>query len=197
MRNGNPFSTSKAADLSSGVLPEALRRQLAPDEQVLWHDSPRQGLMLRPADAVLIPFSLLWGGFAIAWEINALSMDMPLIFKLWGIPFVLVGLYLIAGRFWWDARLRAHTHYALTNERILVVSGFNGQKVQSHPLRTLPPITQTERADGSGTIALGSPALIQLPSGWPGAAATPELHIKTNVQQVFRSILDAQRRQNM
>ena len=195
MDSKNPFSAHAA-------LPAALQRQLAAGEQVLWHGRPRQGLMLRPADAFLIPFSLLWGGFAVFWEINAWRMDAPLFFKLWGIPFVLLGLYIIAGRFWVDARMRARTHYALTTERILIISGLNGlngHKLQSLPLRTLPPVTQTERADGSGVITLGHSHPAQwlyglLPPGWPGAAtAAPELHISAHAQHVFQLIRDAQR----
>ena len=101
-------------------LPAALQRQLAAGEQILWQGKPRQGLMLRSADAYLVPFSLLWCGFVIFWEWNVIRLGAPLLFKLWGIPFVLVGLYLVAGRFFTDARRRAHTHYVLTTERLLI-----------------------------------------------------------------------------
>jgi hypothetical protein len=57
----------------------------------------------------MIPFSLLWGGFAIFWLLGASRIanfwtnrpDKTLQWfgVVWGTPFVLVGQYMIWGRF--------------------------------------------------------------------------------------------------
>ncbi|MDO4795347.1 MAG: hypothetical protein Q4A28_05325 [Brachymonas sp.] len=194
---------SSFASSSPAALPAALQGQLAAGEQLLWQGRPRQGLMLRRSDAWHIPFSLAWCGFAIFWEWSVIRTNAPLFFKLWGIPFVLVGLYMVAGRFVWDARNRSHTHYALTTERLLIASGKGHAHIQSLSLRNLPDISLSERADGTGTISLGclqapfdSTAAWGKRGEWPGRrAGALQLVGIANARQVFQLIRDAQRRQ--
>jgi PH (Pleckstrin Homology) domain-containing protein len=178
-------------------LEQITRSQLGRNEKLLWSGQPRGGIKLRAADALMIPFSVMWGGFAIFWEMSVLKQGAPGFFALWGIPFVLVGLYLIVGRFFVDAWQRSRTYYALTNERAIIVSGLLGQKVKSLPLRTMSDITLTERPDGSGSIALGpasGPYGWMTESGWPGMGRyqPPTFEMIENVRQVHTLLRDAQ-----
>ena len=118
---------------------QEMTRELSPTERLLWAGRPLNGLRFRPADVFLIPFSLLWGGFAIFWEWSVFNSNAPFLFLLWGIPFVLVGLYFIVGRFVVDARQREKTCYGVTNERVIIVSGIFSRKVKTLSLRTLSP----------------------------------------------------------
>ena len=153
-------------------LPEQVAsRQLGPSEHLLWSGRPRQGFMMRPSDALLIPFSLMWGGFAIFWEASVITSNAPFFFRLWGIPFVVVGLYLMVGRFVVDARARSRTAYAITDERVLIISGQLGASVRSLSLSNLPELTLEERPDRTATITFG-PAPSQWQSGrWLGSSA--------------------------
>jgi hypothetical protein len=149
-------------------LQNIVQRELRPDERLIWSGTPGRGLRLRPSDALMIPFSLLWGGFAIFWEYGVLfGLDpsgraspsaAPIFMRLWGIPFVLVGLYLIVGRFFSDAFVRARTIYAVTDQRIFILTQVFGMRVRSLSLRTLPEMTLAEKANGSGTITFGASA---------------------------------------
>jgi hypothetical protein len=104
----------------------AISQALDSGESLIWSGAPRHGLVLRPSDAYMIPFSLLWGGFAIFWEASVLRMPPgpnTAFMSIWGVPFMLMGLYLIVGRFFVDARIRAKMYYGLTNRRAIIISG--------------------------------------------------------------------------
>jgi hypothetical protein len=131
------------------------RNRLLAGETILWTGQPAQGLMLTGRDGLLIPFSLFWGGFAIFWEsLVAKTPKAPAFMGLFGVPFVLVGLYLIFGRFLVDAWVRGATSYALTNQRILIARQRPSSSFTAIDLDRLTDATLTERTDGSGTIVL-------------------------------------------
>src|SRR5436305_1981729 len=100
-----------------------VQRELRGSERLLWSGAHPAGLRLQRADLVIVPFSLLWGGFVFFWECTVLSQpNAPRFMALFGVPFVLVGAYIIFGRFFFDAFQRSRTAYALTDERIIIVS---------------------------------------------------------------------------
>jgi hypothetical protein len=135
---------------------ERITRELTSGEKLLWSGRPRQGLIFRPVDILLIPFTMLWCGFAVFWEGSVLAMNAPSFFKLWGIPFVLIGLYILFGRFVADAYQRSRTTYGVTSSRVILISGLIQESVRSLSLRSLPEIALTERSDGTGNIVFGT-----------------------------------------
>ena len=46
----------------------AIQPELTSGESVLWAGQPNNRVIFHNEDLFLIPFSLLWGGFAIFWE---------------------------------------------------------------------------------------------------------------------------------
>lgn len=175
---------------------DILARELSAGEKILWCGQPLGGIRLRKQDAVLIPFSLLWGGFAFFWEAGVIHSNAPFFFRLWGIPFVLVGLYLIVGRFFVDSQLRKKTIYGVSNQRVLIVSGFFSRNFRSLNLKTLSEINLSENADGSGAITFGpNYSLMQNPgAGWPSYARDrpPSFELIERVRNVYEVIRRAQ-----
>lgn len=139
-----------------------LRGELDAGEKLLWSGKPKGGLRLKRSDAFLIPFSLVWGGFAFVWEVLALATvpeDSGLTdyaFPLFGVPFVIIGIYLIFGRFIYDAIIRSKTVYALTNKRIIFVVGNASKTVRSFKLSNLGDVSYYEKNDGSGSITFNT-----------------------------------------
>jgi hypothetical protein len=170
-----------------------LTGRLLKGERIIWSGRPGQGLVFTGRDWLLIPLSLLWCGFAIFWETTVVSTQTPVFMKLWGVPVVLIGVYLVAGRFLLDAWVRSGMQYAVTNKRILISRSGPFSKFTAVSLEQLPDATLTEDADGRGTIRFGEQSLWTNRGGrfsaWtPSLDATPQLIAIENARSVFDQI---------
>lgn len=123
--------------------------------------------------------------------------NAPIFFKLWGIPFILVGLYFVAGRFFVDVIARTRTFYGVTNDRIIIIGGLFSRQTKSLQLRTLSDISLVERTDGGGTILFGPqyPFARRFPAGWPGASqyAPPAFEMIERAKDTYELIRQAQK----
>lgn len=164
-------------------------------ERLLWAGVPRQGIVLRPSDLFQVPFSLLWAGFAVFWNVGVWTGDAPLFFRLWGLPFLLVGAYMVVGRFFVDARRRARTTYGVTDRRIIIASGILTPSLTSLSLHTLSDVTLAERPDGSGTISFGPVSFASTMSAgspWPGVHQPPSFELIADAKRVHGIVREAQ-----
>jgi len=154
---------------------QSVQFPLDPGERQLWAGYPRQGIVLRASDAGVIPFTCMWAGFAVYWELTVVRLHAPFFLPLWGVPFLLVGVYIVVGRFFVDAWRRARTVYAVTSERVIIARGGPASRVISLPLATLSDVTLNERSDGSGTITFGPAIARQLFTRGPLPGAGPQV----------------------
>lgn len=136
-------AASAAASEVSGGAAANLNSWLGPTERVLWSSQPG-GTLLSEADAFLIPFTLLWMAFACFGVVSMASGRTPLA-ALTLVPFVLLGLYVTAGRFVIKYWTRRKTVYAVTNQRVIVLVG---KSVRSLSLDHLPTLEWTSGARG-------------------------------------------------
>jgi hypothetical protein len=181
-----------------------IRNELDSGEKFIWAGRPKQGLLFRGSDIFMIPFSLLWGGFAIVWEIMALAIPndeagpVGLIFPIFGIPFVIVGMYMIFGRFVHDSKRRAKTFYGITDQRVIILSGLFSKKVKSLNIKTLTDISMNEKSDSSGSISFGqeNPWAAGFGGGWfpgMGGSQSPKFEIINEVKLIYNKIRSIQK----
>ncbi len=74
---------------------------------------------------------------------------------LWGVPFVLIGQYLIRGRFWYAAWLKGRTHYAVTNRRVIVVQESWKRQMAAAYLVSLQSLIKEGGSSGIGILRFG------------------------------------------
>ena len=130
----------------------SLQPSLLRGERILWAGRPQRGIVFRRDDLYMVPFSLLWGGFVINWNFGVWSDGAPIFFAIWGIPFLLVGIYLVVGRFFHDAFVRGHLLYAVTNQRLLFLRTGPWGQFRSLEIGYLPVLELEQQHVGRGTI---------------------------------------------
>jgi hypothetical protein len=99
--------------------------ELFSDESIFWAAMPNTRIMFHSDDWAMIPFSVLWLGFFVFWEADTLGWtgkhQLDWFSQLWGIPFLIVGNFMLGGRFPWDAWVKRRTYYAVTNRRVILL----------------------------------------------------------------------------
>jgi hypothetical protein len=162
---------------------------------LLWEGRPDINAFSLRGAWFLLPFSVLWGGFALFWEAGVLTSHAPIFFSLWGIPFVVAGLYLIFGRIPVARREARLTRYAITDRRVLLLRGAFRQQLTEIDLKDIPS-PQLERGRGAtGTITFGSSASpFRAPPGWPTLgmyAQALAFLVIPDADRVYRILQDA------
>src|SRR5437867_1048707 len=143
----------------------AVQPELTSGESILWTGQPNEKKILHKEDVFLVPFSLLWGGFAIFWEAGVAgvwssgprSHEAWIFGVIWGIPFVLTGQYFIWGRFIYAAWKKKRTHYAVTNRRVMAVQNGRTRQMASAYIDALPTLIKESTSNGIGTLRFAQP----------------------------------------
>ena len=85
-------------------------------DRILWKGRPEKGITMRPDELATIPFGIFFTLFALFWISMAIQAGP---FALFGIPFVLVGLYMVGGRFIINEHMKKNTAYVITDKAII------------------------------------------------------------------------------
>ncbi len=134
---------------------EMFSGELLNGETISWVGQPETSVLFTGSDIFLVPFSVLWGGFAIFWEFGATAAGAPFFFSLFGVPFVLVGLYFIFGRFIYKHYRKKNTFYAVTNKRVLCLTKLFRHSIREAFINSISSINKTVKSNGVGSIKFG------------------------------------------
>ena len=181
-------------DLQSELKPE-----LEPHERVLWINRPKQGLIFRVSDIVLIPFSIFWFGFACFWEFLAIIGEGTWFFILFGIPFVLVGFQICIGRFYSDIKKRKQTIYAVTDQRILIFMSYPKKKLRFLYFKDITEM-QIKKAKGDYmNLLFGTkyyPLNFATNINWPGGRPASIFEFVTDAEKAIKIVEEQQKNQS-
>ncbi len=130
--------------------------RLKEDEQIIWCGKPKDGILIKHADLILIPMSVILMGFTLIFDYISIKYSAPLVFVSIGIILTFASFYLLLIRFFTDIARRKNIFYCLTTKRILKLSGRRHDKFQTLHLRDIVQLEKTEEKDGSGFILFGS-----------------------------------------
>jgi hypothetical protein len=125
-----------------------IQAELMSGEIIHWAGAPNPSIIFHSDDYAMIPFSLIWTGFFVFCEANALGLSGTMsrngardtFMTLWCIPFLIVGNYMVWGRFFVDAWMKRRTYYAVTNRRVLVRQDGWKRKISMTFLESIPSI---------------------------------------------------------
>jgi hypothetical protein len=139
--------------------------ELQSGESLYWTgtaDPTRAAISALPATIFGIPFA----GFALFWMNTAFHATNSMhkssndafsksftVFPLFGLPFLLIGLGIVLAPLWAYLKGRS-TVYALTNQRVMIISGGSNVSVKSYTPADILSVEHRERPDGSGDIVI-------------------------------------------
>ena len=146
--------------------------ELQSGESIYWAgvaNPGRAALTALPA----VFFGIFFAGFALFWMSmafrgthamsksahNAFTSGFS-VFPLFGFPFLLIGLGIVLAPFWAFLKAR-RTVYAVTNHRVMVITGSKSRSVKSFTPADIASVEHRERPDGSGDIMLTTNTLIR------------------------------------
>jgi hypothetical protein len=138
--------------------------ELQSGESLCWAgtaDPARAALSALPAMIFGVPFA----GFALFWINSAYRAGSHIskrpdafsrgfsFFPVFGLPFLFIGLSIVLAPLWAYLKGRS-TVYAITNRRVMVISGGATRSVRSLTPADIASVDHRERPDGSGDVVI-------------------------------------------
>ncbi len=139
---------------------DLVKRELEAGERVLWMEHP-VARYFTPASRASFLFAIPWTAFSIFWICGAAGFKLPdfskggaVLFPLFGLPFLLIGLGMLSSPIWTYRRAR-RTVYVITNRRAISFAAGRRMTIRSFAPDELYDVYRTEKRDGSGDVIFG------------------------------------------
>jgi hypothetical protein len=133
-----------------GNIPDEVERELRAGEKTQWIGHPIPAKFAIKEGTPIFLFGIPWTAFVVFWESMAIksgSLFMP----LWGVPFVVVGLYMLTSPLWEYLRAQ-RTIYVVSNQRLLILSGLLRRSRRSFAPPDIGSVEVDTDHDGVGSI---------------------------------------------
>lgn len=108
------------------------------NDKILWQGKTTNVPVFNRADFLLIPFSLIFGGFLLGYAIiSAIMMfaGQGILFSLAGITFLLLGVYVIFIRLWYRKKRISREVYFVTDKRLFAFDTLRDNVLFDIPLK--------------------------------------------------------------
>jgi hypothetical protein len=178
---------------------EIIENLVSPDEKLVWCGKPRQGIIFRMSDIIMIPLSGVFFGFSVFWLHMVLTAAYPPpgIFYFVGSAFLFISSYNLFGRFFADRSFRRRTCYGITSNRVIIDYGspyktfrtlskyvaIPNIPTQSFEISELPKIELRKRENlPYGTICFGLPPAYK--SWWGGRGGGSAVVVETEFNEI-------------
>ncbi|EFL90832.1 hypothetical protein [Ahrensia sp. R2A130] len=138
-----------------------VQAELARREKLVWADRPRRLRSHVMATLPIFLFGIPFFAFAVFWTAAAAGFDTPsssdpfsMIFPLFGVPFILVGLGLLSSPIWALHKARK-TIYGLTEDRAIVITHGFSRSVKSYNIADISRLERIMHGDQFGDLVFG------------------------------------------
>ncbi|MEM7320182.1 MAG: aspartate carbamoyltransferase catalytic subunit [Pseudomonadota bacterium] len=105
---------------------------LEDDEQIIWQGRPDGSFTLKDVSVPGVLFGLFFSGFSIFWIHGASQANI--VFSLFGLPFLLTGLWMVGSCIFGSTFVRRRSWYTLTDRRAYVATWLplRGRRLKSN-----------------------------------------------------------------
>jgi hypothetical protein len=161
-RDGKLRPNGRGIDPKSGNPLLVMADEMQRGEKLIWAERPvslrahmKQKLGMALFGVPFLAFALFWTAGAASMGAGAPMDWIAMVFPLFGIPFIAVGLGLVLSPLWAGYRAR-RLIYAISDRRAIIGDFSRTAKIRSWPHTDLDNLQRDENSDGSGNVLFAS-----------------------------------------